>query len=56
MSKTLWAIEGPDDTVLEVNGRKFASNDTGAPMLVSIMRTAEVDQLTCRSARCCVEA
>lgn len=35
MSKTLWTVEGQDGTVIEVNGRKFASNDTGAPMLVS---------------------
>ena len=34
MSKTQWAIDGPDGTVLEVDGRKFASNDDGAPMLV----------------------
>lgn len=35
MSKTQWAVDGPDGTVLEVNGRKFASNDDGAPMMVS---------------------
>lgn len=35
MSKTRWAIDGPDGTVLELNSRKFGANDAGAPMLVS---------------------
>jgi hypothetical protein len=35
MSKTRWAVDGPDGEVLELNGRKFSSNDDGAPMLVS---------------------
>lgn len=38
MSKTQWAVDGPDGTALEVNGRKFASNDDGAPMLVSLLQ------------------
>ncbi|KAK7025067.1 VWFA domain-containing protein [Favolaschia claudopus] len=33
MSKTSWSVDGPDDTVLELKGRKFASRDEGAPML-----------------------
>ncbi|KAI0692274.1 hypothetical protein BC835DRAFT_1277959 [Cytidiella melzeri] len=37
MSKTLWAVDGPDGTVLDVGGRKFASNDSGAPMLCSMV-------------------
>ena len=36
MAKTKWAVDGPDGTVLEVNGRKFAANDDGAPMMCSI--------------------
>lgn len=36
MSKTRWAVEGPDTSVIEVNGRKFGANDDGAPLLVSI--------------------
>ncbi|TFK93593.1 hypothetical protein K466DRAFT_91996 [Polyporus arcularius HHB13444] len=36
MSKTSWAVEGPDGTVLEVNGRRFGQNDDGAPMLCSM--------------------
>ena len=58
MSRTLWTVEGPDGTSLEVNGRKFASNDTGAPMLVSnfcelgaICRNHE-----CYSVQCSVRA
>lgn len=37
MSKTRWAIDGPEEATLEVNGRKFASNDDGAPMLCSLV-------------------
>ncbi len=37
MASTKWAIEGPDGVALEVNGRKFASGDEGAPMLVGII-------------------
>jgi hypothetical protein len=34
MSKTRWAVDGPDGEVVEVQGRKFSANDDGAPMLV----------------------
>ena len=34
MSKTQWTVDGPDGTVVELDGRKFGSNDSGAPMLV----------------------
>lgn len=37
MSKTLWAVDGPEGTLMEVNGRKFASTDDGAPMLVRFL-------------------
>jgi hypothetical protein len=37
MSKTRWAIDGPDGTAIELNGRKFAANDEGAPMLVRLI-------------------
>ncbi|KAI0774120.1 hypothetical protein C8Q74DRAFT_810377 [Fomes fomentarius] len=52
MSKTKWTVDGPDGTVLEVNGRKFGSNDDGAPMLCSMYcrsmgRHAHIDW--CRS-------
>ena len=53
MSRTKWAIDGPDGTVLEVNGRKFGSSDDGAPMLCSLLcsnlgRHVHIDY--CRSA------
>ncbi|KAJ6519114.1 hypothetical protein C8R45DRAFT_851769, partial [Mycena sanguinolenta] len=37
MSKTRWAIDGPDGTALELNGRKFGSNDDGAPMMCNLV-------------------
>ncbi|KAJ7656305.1 hypothetical protein DFH06DRAFT_991968, partial [Mycena polygramma] len=37
MSKTSWSIHGPDDTILELKGRKFASNDDGAPMMCNLV-------------------
>jgi hypothetical protein len=36
MSKTRWAVDGPDGTVLEINGRKFGAEDDGAPMMCSL--------------------
>lgn len=35
MTKTQWAIAGPESSVLELDGHKFGSNDDGAPMLCS---------------------
>ncbi|KAH9047121.1 hypothetical protein EDB84DRAFT_1462824 [Lactarius hengduanensis] len=37
MTQTRWAIDGPDDTGLELGGRKFSSNDEGAPMMCSLV-------------------
>ncbi|TFK74975.1 hypothetical protein BDN72DRAFT_832681 [Pluteus cervinus] len=37
MSQTRWAIDGPDGTNIELNGRKFASNDDGAPMMCNLI-------------------
>lgn len=36
MSRTQWTIDGPDGTVVELDGRKFGTNDEGAPMLCSL--------------------
>jgi len=33
MSKTHWALEGTNESMVEVGGHKFAANETGAPML-----------------------
>lgn len=37
MSQTRWAVDGPDDTSLELEGRKFSSNDDGAPMMCNLV-------------------
>ncbi len=37
MSQTRWAVDGPEGTSLELNGRKFASNDDGAPMMCNLV-------------------
>ncbi|KAG1778913.1 hypothetical protein EV702DRAFT_1093073 [Suillus placidus] len=37
MSSSRWAVDGPDDTGLEVEGRRFSSNDEGAPMMCSLV-------------------
>ncbi|KAJ7016426.1 hypothetical protein C8F04DRAFT_981687 [Mycena alexandri] len=37
MSRTSWAIDGPDDTILELKGRKFAGGDDGAPMMCNLL-------------------
>ncbi|KAJ7509789.1 hypothetical protein B0H11DRAFT_1702826 [Mycena galericulata] len=37
MSKTTWAVDGPDDTIVELKGRSFALNDDGAPMLWNLL-------------------
>jgi hypothetical protein len=34
MLRTRWTIEGDEETVLELDGRKFGTADHGAPMLV----------------------
>lgn len=52
MAKTRWTIEGPENTVLELEGHKFGQNDDGAPMLCSLVcrnmgRHAHIDY--CRS-------
>ena len=37
MSRTRWTVDGPDDTaVLEVEGRRFSTNDEGAPMMCNL--------------------
>lgn len=40
MSRTQWAVDGPDGTVLEVNGRRFGSEDDGAPMMCNLVCTS----------------
>lgn len=37
MSRTRWAVDGPDGTTLELRGRKYSSNDDGAPMMCNLV-------------------
>ncbi|KIJ64840.1 hypothetical protein HYDPIDRAFT_40028 [Hydnomerulius pinastri MD-312] len=37
MSHTRWAIDGPEDASLEIEGRRFSSNDEGAPMMCNLV-------------------
>jgi hypothetical protein len=57
MSLTEWAIDGNDGTVLELQGRKFASGDAGAPMLCSLVckdlgRHAHIDYCRATASNC----
>jgi hypothetical protein len=37
MTQTRWAIDGPDEADIELEGRKFSSNDEGAPMMCNLV-------------------
>jgi len=38
MSRTRWTVDGPDDlAVLEIEGKKFSTNDEGAPMMCNLL-------------------
>ncbi|KAH9047539.1 hypothetical protein EDB83DRAFT_2267127 [Lactarius deliciosus] len=37
MTQTRWAIDGPDEKGLELEGRTFSSNDEGAPMMCNLV-------------------
>jgi len=36
MTRTRWAVEGDDDTSLELGGHRFSSNDEGGPMMCNL--------------------
>ena len=40
MSRTRWSIDGPEGSCIELDGRKFSSNDDGAPMLCNLVCTS----------------
>ncbi|KAF8452913.1 hypothetical protein L210DRAFT_3617960 [Boletus edulis BED1] len=40
MSRTRWTMDGPDDVPLEIEGRKFSTNDEGAPMMCNLLCSA----------------
>ncbi|KAI9573409.1 hypothetical protein HD554DRAFT_2055827 [Boletus coccyginus] len=37
MSNVRWSIDGPDEEGLDVGGRRFSTNDEGAPMMCSLV-------------------
>ncbi|KAI0302831.1 hypothetical protein B0F90DRAFT_1809754 [Multifurca ochricompacta] len=37
MTQTRWAIEGSDETSIELGDRRFSSNDEGAPMMCNLV-------------------
>ncbi|KAH7882014.1 hypothetical protein F5I97DRAFT_1939518 [Phlebopus sp. FC_14] len=37
MTRARWSIDGPDDEGIEVDGRRFSTNDEGAPMLCNLV-------------------
>jgi hypothetical protein len=37
MTQTRWAVDGPDEASLELGGRRFSSNDDGAPMMCNLV-------------------
>ena len=41
MTQTRWAVDGPDGTSLELGGRKYSSNDEGAPMMCSLVCSSQ---------------
>ncbi|KAH9022041.1 hypothetical protein EDB84DRAFT_1670488 [Lactarius hengduanensis] len=41
MTQTHWAVDGPDGTSLELGGRKFSSNDGGAPMMCNLVCSSQ---------------
>src|SRR5712691_4599778 len=58
MGQTTWVIDGDDDDFREIQGRRFASGDSGAPMLCSMVckalgRHAHIDFCRSSSVRTC---
>ena len=37
MSSVRWSVDGPDEEGLEVEGRRFSTNDEGVPMMCSLV-------------------
>ena len=37
MDNTVWAVEGTQDAVVEVQGRRYAGQDSGAPHLCNLV-------------------
>lgn len=61
MTQARWAVDGPDGTSLELGGRKFSSNDEGAPMLCNLVcsslgRHVHIDYCRASGGRTCSDA
>ncbi|KAF8262185.1 hypothetical protein EI94DRAFT_720781, partial [Lactarius quietus] len=61
MTQTRWALDGPDGTSLELGGRKFSSNDDGAPMMCNLVcsslgRHVHIDYCRAGGRRTCRDA
>ncbi|KAF7308315.1 VWFA domain-containing protein [Mycena chlorophos] len=61
MSRTQWTVDGPDDAVVELNGRKFGASDEGSPLLCSLYcqdmgRHAHLDYCRADDAHSCTGA
>ncbi|KIM24947.1 hypothetical protein M408DRAFT_331430 [Serendipita vermifera MAFF 305830] len=59
MSQTTWVVEGDADSALELQGRKYATGDSGAPMLCSMIcktlgRHVHIDRCRLDGAENCV--
>ncbi|KAG8901724.1 hypothetical protein FRC00_005051 [Tulasnella sp. 408] len=57
MELTAWAVEGNNDAVIEVHGRRFAAQDNGAPQLCSSIctnlgRHAHIDYCRTEKGQC----
>lgn len=37
MTQTRWAVDSADETGLELEGRRFSSNDEGGPMMCNLV-------------------
>jgi hypothetical protein len=40
VSRTRWTMDGSDDVPLEIEGRKFSTDDEGAPMMCNLVCSA----------------
>ncbi|KAF9228234.1 hypothetical protein BS17DRAFT_850512 [Gyrodon lividus] len=55
MSNVRWSVDGPDEEGLEVEGRRFSTNDDGAPMMCNLVcqalgRHVHIDYCRAKSA------
>jgi hypothetical protein len=40
MSRTRWTMDGPEEVPLEIEGRRYSTNDEGAPMMCNLVCSA----------------